>query len=341
MRYYNKEWYALMQFLGTTDMFEPVIDKEYTDEEMDALYREMREKYIQEEHDLYDEPPCLDIDEWKEEFPEEDFDPDDYLIADIDEEGEEINYRNPETYEDLVQFQIDEYEFQWKEFENRPPFNEEEAGEEFDENYNDSLEEPDEDIPAWILETVDPRLVALGLLPESAYKKLLAEEEEKQNRFDEMDEIADREYESMIEEIMEGIPEAVKELPDGTDYDDAVRICEDLNEVDGDYVLEIRKENGDIAIVFSGWNEDGDELIRTGNFENVEILEDEGVVINAERDEDGDVISDCDFTAHEIYFSKDGYEVHLMFDNNGLKYLTFKCTYITFEQECVTGDGSF
>lgn len=334
MRYYTKEWYELMQALGTSEMFEPIIEKEYSDEEFEQLYCEMLEKHIQEERDLYDEPPVFDLDEWKEEFPREEFDPEYFLIGEIDEDGEEYDLRNPESYEELLQFQIDEYEHQWKEFEERPPFDEEEAREEFEDDYNESLEEPDEDIPAWIRESVDPRLIALGLLPERVYKKLLDEEEEMERRFDELDEIADMEYESLYEDLLEGDEDAAAELPEGIDYDELIRNIEDLNAVDGDYVAEVRILDGDLVIVFSGWDEEGDEIVRTAFFENAEILEDDGLEITTERDEDGDIVSDCDFTAHELYCLDDGkYEVHMLFENKGLKYLTFRCDFISFEQQ--------
>ena len=49
MRYYTKEWYTLLQSLGTSELFEPVIDKEYTDEDIEILYQDMMDKYVMEE----------------------------------------------------------------------------------------------------------------------------------------------------------------------------------------------------------------------------------------------------------------------------------------------------
>lgn len=332
MRYYTKEWYKLLQSIGTVDLFEPVIDKEYSDSEIEALYQDMLEKHVQEERDSYDEPPMFDLDEWMEDFPEEEFDPDDYLISDFDEDGEEINFRNPETYEELKQYQIDEYEREWKEFESRPPFDEEESVSDFEENYRDSLEEPDEDIPKWVLEEVDPRLIAIGVLPEGVYERLRAEEEEMQLRFDEIEELADAEYDSYIEDIIEADPDALNDLPEWLEPDHLVSVIEDLNEIDSDYVLSTRDYAGDFEIEFLGWDDEGDDVIRTLIADSAEIIEIEDLHINAEPDEDGDVIPDCELAAYELYWDDEGFELHLMFDNNGLKYCTMKCKDITCTQ---------
>ena len=62
-----------------------------------------------------------------------------------------------------------------------------------------------------------------------------------------------------------------------------------------------------------------------------EILENEGVAAKAWLDEDGDQESDCEFIYGEVYEEGGRTEVHMLFDNNGLKYLTFRCTEISYE----------
>ena len=333
MRYYTKEWYKLMQSIGNAEMFEPIIDKEYSEDEIKELYKDMLDKHIQEERDLYDEPPVFNVDEWKEEFPEDEFDPEDYLIGEIGDDGEAEELRHPETYKELLEFQMAEYEFEWKEYENRPPFDEKEAAEEFREDYEDSLEEPDEDIPLWVRESVDPRMIAMGVLPESVYKKLLAEESKNEARFDELDEIADMEYVSMYEDLMEGDYSGLDELPAGVDGDDVVRLIEDFDDLESDYVLSVEKDGGDIVVSFLGWDEEGDEIVRRATFEDAEVIEDDGVSITTEKDEDGDTVSNCDFSAYELYCMGDGFEFHMLFDNEELKYYTLKCSYITITEE--------
>ena len=135
MKYYTKQWQQLFEYLGTIDMYEPIIDKEYTDQEIADLYEDMMDKYIEEERIAYDEPPTMgDL----YELDPEDFDPDDYIIGDIDADGSESNLRNPASYEEFMEYQKKEYEFEMREYESRPPFDEEEAREDFEEEYRDA-----------------------------------------------------------------------------------------------------------------------------------------------------------------------------------------------------------
>ena len=276
-----------MDRLGTVDMFRPVIDKEYTDEEMEALYYESMERYVEEEREMYDEPPFIISDGFDDD---DDDDDDEEIVIDIGE-------------------LIDEYE-------NREPFDEEEARSEFEENYRDSLEEPDEDVPEWIRSSVDPRMIAMGVLPEGVYKKLMAEEAELQKRFDELDEAADEAYEQMY-----------ADMPD-----EYTGILDDLDELDGEYLISYEHKDDELVLVFAGWDEEGDPVKWTATFDDVQMIEDEGLVIKAELDEDGEYESSCDLDYHELYYENDRFEVHMMFDDGSLKYLTFSCDSITLEQ---------
>jgi hypothetical protein len=58
----------------------------------------------------------------------------------------------------------------------------------------------------------------------------------------------------------------------------------------------------------------------------VDVLENEGVDVHSGKDEDGDTETDCELLYSEIYAEDDKAEIHMLFDNNGLKYLTFRCT---------------
>lgn len=316
MRYYTKEWYTLMDSIGNVDMFEPVLDKEYSDEEIEALYQDMEDKYVQEERDVYDEPPYILEDE-EDELDPEDFDPEDYLVGDIDENGDEQDLHHPASIEELREYQRKELEFEIREFEEREPFDEEEAREDFAENYRDFLEEPDEDIPQWVLDEVDIRLLAMGVMPEGAYKRLRDEEEKNQEAFDVLDEAADEAFEKMY-----------ADMPD-----EYTGMLDDFEDLDGEYVLAVKKEDGDITFTLSGWDDDGEEMRYIVTFEDAEVIEDEGLVIIAETDEDGDTVSDCDLLFHEVYFEDEKFEVHMMFDNNALKYMTLRCAYISIGQE--------
>ena len=317
MRFYTKEWHTLMNSLGTIDMFRPVIDKDYTDEEIEELYQEFLDRYIEEERAAYDEPPVLILDEDEDD---EEFDPEDYIVCDIDEDGNEINMHHPADFAELKEFTRRQMQIEIDEYENREPFDEDEAREEFEENYRDFLEEPDEDIPAWIRDSVDVRLLAIGALPEGAYKKLMAEEEAMQERFDELDEAADDALEDIYEELSMEMP------------DEYPRLLEDLDELDGEYVLGIQLDGDELEMEISGWDDEGDPVRRIASFEGVKIIEDEGAVIRPEVDDDGDITSNCDLECHELYFEDGRFEVHFLLDDGALKYLTFSCDEISITQ---------
>ena len=274
MRFYTKEYYTLMMSLDAAELYEPVIDKEYSEEEIQELYQRALDRYIEEERASYDEPPEFDIDE-----------------AD-----------DPEFIE-MMREELEEYE-------NREPFDEEEAKEEFEEMYKDNLEEPDEDLPQWVRDSVDPRIPAMYFLPEKIYRRLVEEDEENQEKFDALDEAADEALEDMVDDL----PEEFGEL------------YETLEELESAFVLSVEMGSGEIEMKAEGWDDEGDEAVFILRFDETEVLEDEGLDIHAGKDEDGDTESDCELVYSELYIEDGRPEVHLLFDNNGLKYLTFRCS---------------
>ena len=273
MRFYTKEYYTLMMNLGMTDMYEPIIEKDYTDDEIEELYQKALDKYIEEERASYDEPPVLFV----------------------DEDG---------NAEDL-----EEFEAEVEEFENREPFDEKETAEEFEELYKDNLEEPDEDLPDWVKETVDPRILAMYFMPEKIYRKLAEEDKANEEKFEALDEKADE----ALEDMRGDLPEEYEELMDL------------LEELENAYVIEAEIGSGEIELKLEGWDDDGEEAVFTLRFDEAEVLENEGVEAHAEKDEDGDIESDCELLYSEIYIEDGRPEIHMLFDNNELKYLTFRC----------------
>ena len=274
MRYHTKEYYTLMMAQGAADLYEPIIEKEYTEEEIEDLYQQAMDKYIEEDREEYDEPPGLII----------------------DEDG-------PDSA--VFELSIDEA----LAYENREPFDEEQSRADFEEMYRDNLEEPDEDLPDWVRESVDPRILAMYFMPEKIYRKLTAEDEVNEERFDALDDEADE----SLEELRESLPEA---------YQDFIDVLEDLED---SYVIDTRITGDEIRLTLSGWNDDGDEEERRLKFSNTEMIENDGIEAHAWEDEDGDIESDCELLYSELYIENGRPEVHMLFDNKGLKYLTFRC----------------
>lgn len=291
MRYHTKEYYTLQMALGAADMYEPVIDKEvYTDEDIAEMYQQAEDGYIEEERADYDAPPeyMIEIDD-----DIDDTDPENFTIV------------IPEQSEDRDRM----YALAVELYEKRPPFDEEEARADFEEMYSDNLDEPDEDLPDWVREAVDPRILAMYCMPEKIYRKLSAEDEVNEEKFDELDDAADEAF----EKLRDSLPEQYVEFMD---------IFEDLEDI---YVVRAGMVDGFLEIVTVDWNDDGDEEERLLRFGGVDIIEDEGLEVKAWEDEDGDTESDCEFLYGEIYKEEGRPEVHMMFDNKGLKYLTFRC----------------
>ena len=274
MRFYTKEYYTLMMSLGAAELYDPIIDKDYTNEEIEELYRKALDNYIEEERASYDEPPELSFDE--------------------DDDPEFI---------EMLKEELEEYE-------NREPFDEEEARADFEEMYKDNLDEPDEDLPDWVRESVDPRILAMYFLPEKVYKRLTAEDEENEERFEALDEAADE----ALEDMRGALPDELEELMDT------------LEEQESSFVMSAAISDGEVELKLDGWDDEGDEAIILIRFDDAEVVENDGLDIHSGVDEDGDMESDCELLYSEIYIEDGRPEVHMMFDNNGLKYLTFRCT---------------
>lgn len=307
--------------IGAADCYEPTIDKEvYTEEDIAELYQKTLDMYIEEERAEYDRPPMLisfDEDELAGEFDPERYT---FFVPGLfgDEDGEAVP-RHPADREELMMMQKRMNELILETYEKRPPFDEEAAAEEFEEMYRDALEEPDEDLPEWVREAVDPRILAMDLLPEKIYRKLVSEDAASEERFDALDDEADE----ALEALRESLPENYQEFMDV------------LEELEDSVVLQLGMEKGFFSdgdeddawleILMTDWNDQGQEVPRILKFVRPEILEDDGIEIDA-WDEDGESFSDCDFIFGELYMEDGKPEVHLLFENNGLKYLTLRCS---------------
>ena len=174
MRYYTKEWYKLMQSQDYTSGMKKIPDKVYTDEEIMEFYLKKRQRAIARDRREHDEPPqFFDV---SETLTPERFDPEHWRI--FDDEGKEC--RQPVTA-DEVREQL-EQDRKWVEeaFAAREPFDPTETIADFECAYRNGIRWASSWYPAWVLEEVDKRLLALGLMPDSAYRRL--KKEEKQNK---------------------------------------------------------------------------------------------------------------------------------------------------------------
>lgn len=297
--------------------YEPLADKEnYTEEDIAEIYQQAMDRYVEEERADYDAPPGSFIDE----KDLEEFEPGDYTFFAPrlfdDAEPDDYSPRHPADRDELLNI-LDKIDAMSVEaFEKRPPFNEEAARAEFREKYINDLENPDMDLPDWVREVVDPRILAMDLMPEKIYRKLAAGDKANKKRFDVLARAADEAYEARM-----------KELP--RDYREFTEVLEDLEEscvVRADMESAIFGEDEEwFEILMVGWSDQGKEVPRTLKFMDPEFVEDEGLEINA-WDEDGCTKSDGRFICGELYLEDGIPEIHMLFENNGLRYLTLRCS---------------
>ena len=154
MKYYTKEWYRLMGSDDYTSGMKKILDKEYSDDEIQKFYDKALAKYISQDREEYYE--------FLDDSP--DF-----------ETSEEDN------------FQPVKMKSQY-----RPPFDPKESIKNFETGYRNVIKYADEHFPQWVIKQVDLRLLALNLLPKSIFIRLREEEKRNRKEFNKMDKRAMR-----------------------------------------------------------------------------------------------------------------------------------------------------
>lgn len=282
MKYFNKEWYELMQKQFMTDGITQIPDKEYSDKEIEEMYNKELKKEIERAYEDYNTPPDYTF---LEELinGDEPFEPENWIIIDEDTDTAVV----PTSKEEVIENISREKERDLEEFNNRPPFDEKEVIEDFEETYKSMLEIKDF-FPKWVYEEVDNRLLALNFLPKSALKKLKAEEKENKKKFDKIMKEADEDFSR--QDIFE-------ELYTKFNFHD-------------DRIVGFEKQGNNYVMTIENYEDEVIQIV----FEEAEIIELE------ELD-----FENCYWLYEEIYKENNTYEVHIMVYSNGLKYVTMKC----------------
>ena len=300
MKYYTKEWYNSSGTRFYTSGLKTIPDKAYSDKEIKQFYEEALQEEIERDRKLYDTPPSFCYGE--ETLTPETFNPEHYLI--VDEETGEVHH--PQTFEELKLTLEKERKEAEKRFLNRPPFDETETRKWFHVSYRGGLRHGASYYPEWLCKEVDMRLLALHLIPESAYKRL-------------------KEEDAYIEEIERYEAEALSVL---RSQDIPEEIKQKFNFHDAD-VLELKKVGSDVELYLNrdGLQLEGESPYAKVTFKNVSMLDREkGLVFRKKTKNDGKVGSSCQFLYDELYRTEEGYEVHMMlWTPKALKYLTVKC----------------
>ena len=201
MKYYTKEWYELLQAWGLSGDLKKIPDAVYTTADIEKLYKKKLKKEIAFERDSYNQEPFfLTVDDM---LTEDNFCPDDWLF--IDEITGDV--KKPVDINEVRQQLEKDRKRAFEEFENRPPFDPMDTEKIFEEIYRTNIRTCKNNFPEWLLKSVDLRLLALGYLPETAYRKYHSEIREKKKKWEQINRAAEKERtrQCIPDEMMEAM----------------------------------------------------------------------------------------------------------------------------------------
>lgn len=308
MKFYTKEWYALMQCQDYTSGLKRIPDKVYTDEDIREFYEKDLKAEVARDRRMHNTPPGPY--DWEDELLQPDcFNPETFLFED-EKTGELFH---PETPEIARHYLEQDHRRTQEQFDARPPFDPTETIECFQACCRGMLRYGFSRFPQWVQESVDPRLLALNRIPESAFKRLKKEEQANRRAFEKINAKAT----TVLEQ--QNIPE---EIRDQFCFHDASVLA--IKKVRSNVELYLRKDGG--------WLGDATPYIKV-IFKNVRQLEREkGFSLRPKLDADGDLRTNCTYLYDELYRVESGYEVHmLLWTSKALRYLTICCEDIHFE----------
>ena len=196
-------------------------------------------------------------------------------------------------------------------------FDAEEAASYFDSDYRLRLRYEEQGLPAWARGKADRRLLALGLMPESLYSKLQSQARENRRKFRAMEKRAEKALAPQRELIPSEIREAL--------------YCHD------DWILSLKKQGRDIVMLLckgESFDDDGTTPYEKILFRDAAFLEREkGLRIRPRLcAAQGIYESNCTYLYEELYKTAEGYEIHLLLEAGGLRYVTVRCRGVEREQ---------
>lgn len=308
MKFYTKEWYELMQRQHYTSGLKKIPDKVYSDVDIQAFYDKDLKAEVARDRKIHNTPPGPY--DWADELLLPDrFTPDTFLFEN-EETGELFH---PETPEIARRYLEQDRRRAQEQFAARPPFDSTETIACFQECYRGTLRYGFSHFPQWVQASVDPRLLALNRIPESAYKRLKKEEQANRRAFEKIDAKAT----AVLEQ--QDIPAEIREH---FCFHDACVLA--IKKVRSDVELYLRKDGG--------WLGDATPYIKI-TFKNIrQIDREKGFSLRPKLDADGDLRTSCTYLYDELYRNEGGYEVHMLLcTSKALRYLTICCEDIHFE----------
>lgn len=300
MKYYTKKWYEMLHRNFHLDLFEIVPDENYSEEKIYDLYEKKIQGAIEEERKLYDKFSQVHI------F--------DYHNKKIDKQKKDI---------DEMIYSLEESEdVSRKVMDNENVCDKSAIEENFKAAYEVMLTIINS-YPEWVIKEVDPKLLAMGFMPYSIYRKLKLQHKENRKAFKAIDSKAKKETDLQWSKIPAEIRKIFRN--------------EDCSVLEESCLLSLNTKENDILLTFRY----GEWQKPTGNitpyiciiFKNGKLLENEAKIqlMNTSPMEKESIISDCMYVKDELYLIKNNYyEYHLMVA--GWSYITILCNNIECQQ---------
>lgn len=298
MKFFTKRWFNIMQIIDCSIGMKSIADKKYTDKDISALYDKKLKAEISRDRREYNEPPHgIDIDFDNAEL-------DDFAFFDV----ETNTLTRPASIEEVKREYEEEQARLDEEFANRPPFDPQETIERFENIYKARLRNGYLYFPDWVKDElvkdkVDVRLIALDYLPKSTFDRIKTEQRKNKVECDKIE----REAKKVLGNESKKIPERI--LSEFGFHDGMVL---SLEQIRSELVMTIQKD---------GVSFDEQTPYAKVIFTNGKIIE---------RDENL-MFENCIWLYDELYKTMNGYEVHMLFMENELRYLTISCDDIVIE----------
>lgn len=281
MKYFTKEYRDAFQNIFDFEGYEILEGENFN---IDLIYKQREAESVEHERAIYDTPPTNE----KDILSKVQFLLEDLLVSDTDAEGNEINFRTPESFEEWEEYAESTYKRRYQEYLDREPFDEEEVREIFKINFDIAVNEKWQ-MPAWVYEKVDPRLIALYYLPKDVYQELK--------------EISDRSenWVRSVQQAEENDPHA-ENIPK--------RILENLELHDAS-LQTIEEKGGNVFLKIIDDTFSGIDAYSTLEFVEAEIIENE--LMDAKNF--GQDLYNIYFIMNEVYNYGDYFEFHFMLDD--------------------------
>lgn len=305
MRYFTKEWYELTNKTAYTAMLDIIEADGVSFKDIYIFKLDKELKRAKRKHNQKPKRAKLDA-----QLADDIFNLNDWAVF-----SDEVNdYVTPKDKQQVIDSIDREYQRALVEFNNREEFDEEEFIDAFNETYHFSLKMVHKMYPSWLLKEVDKRLLALDLIPQDAYNRLLKEEKENER-------IVRKTHKKAIAVLNRHAAKLTQEIASGFNLEDAS-------------VISFRQKKNKDVVMKVVMGPEMDETYRKFTFKEADIIEYDDTLKFGFNYYPHGKFTRCNYLFTEIYKYKNYMEVHMMLENSdGCKYITLRCKDIIIEDQ--------